>query len=45
MHPAGLSRTRARQAALDRTEAAAREILSLPMFPELDPGAITQMRF
>jgi dTDP-4-amino-4,6-dideoxygalactose transaminase len=34
-------RGRVRQAALDRTEAAAREILSLPMYPELDTeGAV-----
>jgi dTDP-4-amino-4,6-dideoxygalactose transaminase len=38
-------RGRVRHASLAGTEAIAHEILSLPMYPELDPQAITQMRF
>ena len=38
-------RGRVRHDNLDRTEAIAREILSLPMYPELDPEAIRKMRF
>jgi dTDP-4-amino-4,6-dideoxygalactose transaminase len=38
-------RGRVRHGSLARTEAIAHEILSLPMYPELDPQAITQMRF
>jgi dTDP-4-amino-4,6-dideoxygalactose transaminase len=38
-------RGRVRCGALDRTEAAVREILSLPMYPELDPEHIRRIRF